>query len=267
MSKKILSLTIRFRAIGDTTIPPFSAKVSKLIMHRLSSLYKYSTSSNSPFKPVAITPLIHEGKALIKTHEEGKLRLKDGELYSFRSTIIVDEDIEMGSLIDVEQQRVDGVFNSSILLDSLIVEVKDFDSLTLGKPKGVKVRFISPVLLQLPSYNRLSTGRHILFPLPSLMIRSLLDHWNANYGPEYIIRSRYVQIYSNYAMVESDFYIKPITAYYDDVRRPRGFVGWVIYEIKARRKRNAYSNLMRLLDYARYVGIGRSRATGFGQVS
>ncbi len=267
MGKKIFGLTICFKALGDTTIPPFSAKVSKLLMHKLSLLYKESTNSSSPFKPVAITPLIHNGRALIKIRKESSnLTLRKGELYSFRTTLIADEDIEMSSLLDIEQQRVDDIFKSSILLDSIIVEVKDFDNLTLGKPKLLKIHFISPVLLQLPAYSRLSNGRHILFPLPSLMIRSLFDHWNANCDPDDVIRSRYVQIYSNYALVESDFYIRPVTAYYDNVRRPRGFIGWVIYEIRARRKRKAYNDLMRLLDYSRYVGIGRSRATGFGQI-
>ncbi len=267
MGKKIFSLTICFKALGDTTIPPFSAKVSKLLMHKLSLLYKKSTSLPSPFKPVSITPLIHNGRALIKIHKgSSNLTLRKGELYSFRTTIIADEETEMNYLLDIKQQRIDNIFKSSISLDAIMIEVKGFDNLTLGEPKLLKINFISPVLLKLPAYSRLSNGRHILFPLPSLMIRSLLDHWNANCDPDYVIRSRYVQIYSNYALVESDFYIRPVTAYYDNVRRPRGFIGWVIYEIRARRKRKAYNDLMKLLDYARYVGIGRSRATGFGQI-
>jgi len=148
-----------------------------------------------------------------------------------------------------------------------MLDIKDFANLTLGRPNILKMNFISPVLLQLPSYGRFKNGRHLLFPLPSIIIRSLLDHWNANCGPDNVIRrSIYLQIYSNYALVEADFNIKPVTVYYDGVRKPRGFIGWVVYEVRARRKKNAYNNLMRLLDYARYVGIGKSRATGFGQI-
>ncbi len=58
MSKKIFSLIISFRALNDTVILPFSAKISKLIMYRLSSLYKAVMESKNPFKPVSITPLI-----------------------------------------------------------------------------------------------------------------------------------------------------------------------------------------------------------------
>jgi CRISPR-associated endoribonuclease Cas6 len=267
MGKMIFSLMIQFRALDDTTIPPFSAKVSKLVMHKLSLLYKEVMSSSSPFKPVAITPLIHNGRALIKVHEKSStLALRKGELYSFRTTIIAKEDRSVNSMLNLEQQRIDNIFRSSILLDSVTIEVKSFANLTLGKPNGLKIYFLSPVLLQLPTYGRFKGGRHLLFPIPSLMIRSLLDHWNANCEPDDFIKSMYVQIYSNYALVESDFYIRPVSVYYDNRRRPRGFIGWVMYEIRAGRKRKAYNDLMRLLDYARYVGVGRSRATGFGQV-
>jgi CRISPR-associated endoribonuclease Cas6 len=269
MSKKIFALTIRFKALNNTIIPPFSAKVSKLIMHKLSPLYKEVMGSNSPFKPVAITPLMHNGRALIKMHEDkGNLTLRAGEHYCFRATIIVEESVEPSSIFSFEQQRVDGIFKASILLDSIMLDVKDFANLTLGRPSRLKIDFISPVLLQLPSYGRFMHGRHLLFPLPSIIVRSLLDHWNANCGPDDVIRrGMYLQVYSNYALMEADFNIKPVTAYYDDVRKPRGFIGWVVYEVRARRRgRNAYNDLMRLLDYARYVGIGRSRATGFGQI-
>jgi len=268
MGKKIFILTIRFRALNNTIIPPFSAKVSKLIMHKLSLLYKDVMKRNSPFKPVAITPLMYNGRALIKIYnDKNNLTLRVGEEYSFRTTIIAEESIEPSYLFSFEQQRVDGIFKTSILLDSIMLDIKDFANLTLGRPNILKMNFVSPVLLQLPSYGRFKNGRHLLFPLPSIIIRSLLDHWNANCGPDNVIRSSiYLQIYSNYALVEADFNIKPVTVYYDGVRKPRGFIGWVVYEVRARRKKNAYNNLMRLLDYARYVGIGKSRATGFGQI-
>ncbi len=206
MPKKIFSLTITFKALNDTVIPPFSAKVSKLIMHRISSLYKVIMEYKNPFKPVSITPLIHNGRALIKVNEyKYPLTLRQGELYTFRTTMISDDNVRMDSLLSLEEQRIDDVFKASILLDSVLVEVKDFCNLSLGKPKLLRIGIISPLLLQLPTYNRFMNGRYLLFPLPSIMIRSLIDHWNSNCDPvDTIRRSIYLSIYSNYSLVEAD---------------------------------------------------------------
>lgn len=252
MPKKIFSITISFKALNNTVIPPFSAKVSKLIMHRLSSLYKAVMESKSPFKPVSITPLIHNGRALIKVNEyKYPLTLRQEELYSFRVTIINDDNINMNSLLNFEEQRIDDVFKASILLESIMVEVKDFCNLTVGKPKLLRIGILSPLLLQLPTYGRFLDGRYLLFPLQSIMIRSLMDHWNNNCDPvDRIKRSIYLPIYSNYSLVEADFNIKPVTVYYDNTRRPRGITGWIVYEVRARRRGIAYRDLMRLLDYA-----------------
>lgn len=71
--------------------------------------------------------------------------------------------------------------------------------------------------------------------------------------------------YSNYASVEVDYSLKPVTVIYDERRRPRGFIGWVIYEHR-RISPKLSRHLSRLLDYANYVGVGRFRSIGFGVV-
>jgi CRISPR-associated endoribonuclease Cas6 len=66
--------------------------------------------------------------------------------------------------------------------------------------------------------------------------------------------------------MEVDYNLRPVTVYYDKLRRPRGIMGWIVYQVRRKRKGRTYRELMKLLEYARYIGVGRSRATGFGQV-
>ncbi|HID18234.1 TPA: CRISPR system precrRNA processing endoribonuclease RAMP protein Cas6, partial [Candidatus Bathyarchaeota archaeon] len=64
-------------------------------------------------------------------------------------------------------------------------------------------------------------------------------------------------------LVETNHRIKPVTAVYDGRRRPRGFIGWVIYEHR-KLKPKLSRRISQLMEYANYVGVGRSRAIGFG---
>jgi CRISPR-associated endoribonuclease Cas6 len=268
MAKALFSIHMSFRPATDVIVPPFSAKASRLLMHRLSLLYPELAQRQGPFKPVSITPILYNGSPLIKTEGDRPLMLRAGEPYSFRATLIIDEGTTMDKLVSLETPRVDGFFNSSIILDSITLQCKRFDELGLGDVRLIKMRLLSPALLQLPSYGRHLSGRHMLFPLPSLIVRSLADHWNAHCDVGHAISGpAYLQFYANYALMEADYALRPVTVYYDKIRRPRGFMGWVLYEVRRRRRGKAFKRLMKLLDYARYVGIGRSRATGFGQVA
>jgi CRISPR/Cas system endoribonuclease Cas6 (RAMP superfamily) len=53
---------------------------------------------------------------------------------------------------------------------------------------------------------------------------------------------------------------------YDESRLIRGFIGWVLYDLRTARNTSSLRKILTLLDYSQYVGVGRSRATGFGQL-
>ncbi|MCS7136681.1 MAG: CRISPR-associated endoribonuclease Cas6 [Nitrososphaerota archaeon] len=268
-SKSIVRLSVNFTVTGRAIIPPFSAKVSKLILHRISELYRKYVDIKKPFKPISVSPLFHEGSPLIKLKGEDRmLMLSDDKTYSFNYCMITDEDFKFDELISLESSTINDVFGTSVILKSIKVEVKRYDSFGFMKPNGIKLTFLSPVLLQLPRFGRYGINRYMLFPLPSMLIGSLVEHWNNNCDSHMIIKNPfYLSYYSNYVLLEADFHLKPVTVMYDEKREIRGILGWVLYDLRKARNTPSLRRILALLDYAQYIGVGKSRATGFGQVS
>jgi len=156
-------------------------------------------------------------------------------------------------------------------VENIGVEMKSFERLTLRDGGGlIRMQFKTPVLISFPKswvkFDKKVPVRHSLFPIPSLMIHGLAEHRNT-YSPENLRIPNITKLrtYSNYSLVEQDFNIKPVTAIYDEKRRPRGFTGWVLYKHR-RLNRNLDDALLKLLDYVNYIGVGRSRSIGFGVV-
>jgi len=268
--RAVVRLFASFGVSNDVVIPPFSAKVSKVIMYRLSGLYRRLSGFTGPFKPVSVSPVYSSGEvALLKFKQNNRmLVLRAGEVYRFSCGMVVDEDFPFDDLLSLENHTLDNVFGASVFLKNIRIEVRRFESLGFNKPMAIRIDFTSPTLLQLPSFKRFRRGRYIFFPIPSLMIGSLIDHWNANCDKNlFIKRPSYLAMYSNYVLMEADYRIRPVTVVYDEKRWVRGFMGWVLYDLRKCRNTKSFKRIMALLDYAQYVGVGKSRGAGFGQVS
>ena len=149
------------------------------------------------------------------------------------------------------------------------VKAKSFNEIGLKEADAYKITFKTPTLLQAPKIIKTDqTVRHVLFPSPKLITWSLAMHWN-KYAPEHLKIPDIAKLatYSDYCLVEVDYRLKPTTAIYDERKRPRGFIGWTLYKWKPKGKKQYEQTLLKLLDYANYIGIGRSRSIGFGVVS
>ena len=268
-SKSVVRLSVMFSVVGSAIIPPFSAKVSRLILYRLSGVYRRLAGLRAAFKPVSVSPLFLDGRPLIKLKDDSRvLTLDDGRVYSFNCCLITGEEFGLDELVSFEQSVVGDVFGASVVLEGVRVEVRRYDSFGFEKPSAIRLDFLSPVLLQLPGFGGRRAGRYALFPVPSLLISSLIEHWNNNSDPAMYIKNPYWLIYySNYALLEADFHLKPVTVMYDNRRLIRGLMGWVLYDMRKSRNTPSLKRILALLDYAQYVGVGKSRATGFGQVS
>jgi len=266
-TRYVTRMTITFRPLRKILIPPFSAKVSKTILTKVSQLYR-RVSEHEEYKPVAVTPIYRGNQALFKTKDSSHfMMLEEGTQYSFTASIISDEAASFDELISLGSPLIDGIYGSTISLESVKIEVKGFDSFGFNKPSAIKISFETPVLLQLPSGKRKMSGRHFLFPIPSLMIGSLIEYWNRHCPPSMLVKNpSYLRVYSNYVLRESDFEIRPVTVLYDESRLIKGFLGWVLYDLRIARDTSSLRKILALLDYAQYVGVGRSRATGFGQL-
>lgn len=267
--RSIIRLLVTFSAAGNAIIPPFSAKVSKLILYRMSEVYRKLESMPKTLKPISVSPLFYDGRPLIKLKGENQtLTLRNGCVYSFSCSLIPSQDFMLDELVSLERSVINDVFGASVVIRSIRLEVKRYDSFGFKKPSAIKLNFLTPVLLQLPRFKGYKTSRYLLFPIPSLLISSLVEHWNSNSDPSaYIKNPYYLSYYSYYALVEADFNLRPATVVYDEKRLIRGLLGWVLYDLRRSKNTPSLKRLLALLDYAQYVGVGKSRATGFGQVS
>mgnify|MGYP000442143512 CR=1 FL=1 len=263
-----------FKLDRDTIVPPFTSKVSRLVVLKMLNRAGFKDlveEIERPWrtKPYVFSVLFEGGRPLYKTGRDrgGPLSLRASREYSFEATVIGDLNAlkVVRALSEVGEVEA---FNGRVSLLHIEAETKGFEELGAKVPVGhVKMEFLTPALLQLPLPERLRgkiKARHVLFPLPSLIVYSLARHWNL-FAPEgeKIINEGPLSARSNFILMEVDYNIRPTTAVYDERRRPRGITGWVLYKLNPV-GRKYVDTLLKLLDYSNYVGVGRSRTAGFG---
>jgi CRISPR-associated endoribonuclease Cas6 len=271
----IFRAAFHFTPTSNIVIPPFSTKVSKSIMFRLlgrmdSSKLLTQLETAIRYKKILLSPIFAGRRPLIKLNGWGSSvqTLLGGWTYSFYVTVLDNEwAVELvDALADLESTSLD-IFNCRINLSSL--EVRLIRMRDIGFPPDTEYlsfHTLTPVLLQLPPVVK-TPIRHILIPIPSLIIGSLLDHWNHHSCGDLVIKDAGLPYTSFFLLREVDYRIFPVTVYYDEHRRPRGFIGRVLYYLVRTRRKKRRKNILRLLDYANYVGVGKSRTMGFGMVS
>lgn len=263
------AVKVRFRVVfeREVILPPFTSKASKTMVIRAleSSRFKAALPDRGSRKPYMVTPLFRGGEPLIKLDEpSGVFTARPGEDYWFELRLVGDV-LPLITSIASASSYVD-VFNSKAHLQVDHVVFKSFEQMGVdGDAKLVRVDALTPVLLRVPTPRGVEP-KHSLFPIPSLMMYSLAIHWN-KYAPGdlKIPDVQALASYADQAMVEVDYKLRPCTAIYDERRRPRGFIGWTLFKLR-NLDDSLHRQLLKLLDYADYVGIGRSKSIGFGMV-
>ena len=265
---KILKISTTFTVDEEAVIPPFSSKVSKTILVSLCPKIEAMLEEKKPHKPVIVSPVFRNGQPLVKYSEKGRLELFPNASYTFYTTFIGDSmDYLINALTDIHSKKVK-LYEKKVMFLDMEVELTSFSELQIEDNDSYKIQFITPALLVLPaSREKYGHTRHVLYPHVFLMFYSLLRHWNAFAPKELMLLEPYrFSRYAYYNFVEVDHQIRPKTVIYDEKRRPRGFLGWAIF--KRVKKKERYDRvLLKLLSYANYVGIGRSRSIGFGMVN
>ena len=216
-------------------------------------------------KPYRITPIFRGSRPLVKYTDGQKepLKLYPDTEYYFEYTAI-------GKKMEIERFMKDTeveLFNAKFMITGMEFKKLGFDAIKAQESEYYRITFLTPVLLTLPrSKEKYGHVRHMLFPHIFLMFHSLIRHWNV-YAPRKLIYpdQNALARYAYYNLPEVNYYVKPRTTIYDEKRRPRGFTGWVVVRrIKGRGIKDL--RILNLLEYANYIGLGRSRSIGFGLV-
>lgn len=277
----ISSVRVVFKCESDIVVPPYTSKVSRSIVLKCLEIGGYydvvsEIEGVSSRKPYIFSPIFYGGRPLYKTVKDDvePLVLKRGVEYWFIMSIVGEEKVfRILESLMVAGEGVELLSGRVSIVNSEVKVVK-FEDLGLegGGLDSVHVKFLTPTLIQLPKIKGLKFReklRHVLYPIPSLLIYSLCKHWNV-YAPENLKIPQVEKLskLADYMLVEVDYNVKPQTVIYDENRRPRGYVGWIVYKWNPLENKKKYNNqILKLLDYANYVGIGRSRTSGFGIVN
>jgi CRISPR-associated endoribonuclease Cas6 len=236
------------RVNHDVVIPPFSSKVSRTLLTLVSPLYKEMIEDKSPLKPFRVTVLKDSGVSVMGG------TLKMDKIYSFSFTTLK-EDFSILQNPSLKTELWGTEFQMEL---SRVEAVSSFEP---SDKKFFHVKFKTPTLLQPPRPMKAKSNRFVLFPYSPFLVKSLHAHWNKYMKP--IKVGSYLRVL--YSLREINYSVSPISAQYGS-NKIRGFTGWATFELKARRGTNVRNGVDILLQYANYVGVGKSRSIGFGEV-
>jgi len=249
------SLTVK----DEVIIQPFSSKVSRMAISSISNDYKNYMDSRESFKPYTVTalklgerPLYSDGRKLMK--------LLPRNVYNFTVSSLRHEFMNE---ITSKPYTNFKLYNTEGYASIESIEVVEEGSLTIEDSKFYKVEFLTPTLLQLPRPSlRRKRNRYVLFPYVPLFFLSIANHYNKYFSPPIIGMGSSRAVYY---LMETDYYLTPKTVKYDE-REVRGFTGWVMFNLTARKESNLRNRIRKLLAYSQFMGVGKSRAIGFGEV-
>ncbi|MEM1627574.1 MAG: CRISPR-associated endoribonuclease Cas6 [Sulfolobaceae archaeon] len=250
-----MKFSLKFK--DEVIVQPFTSKVSRIIVSNYPTYVRISESSE-PLKPVRVTVIRDEaGKPIFKKVDSGVLRLKPNVNYYFELTCLDNNLFEEVVSNPYVKAKVYTTEAFSELSETKVLEEPEIDD-----SRAYRIEFRTPTLIQPPRPNfKRKKNRYLLFPYPPYLLISLQRHWNKYHNKKIIIS----QSRTLYYFKEVDYRLRPITVIYDKVKE-RGFIGWALFTLEARRNSNLREGIRKLLAYANYVGVGKSRAIGFGEV-
>jgi len=239
---------------SDVIVPPFTSKVSKTLLLARCPEMEREFKSREPYKKYSISVIFHGEKPIINFKGKGMLRLRAGAPYTFTVSYIGEFPHSIIGAWEAD------IFGTKAVVQTMHVISQYIDRLMLPKSRYYTVNFITPVLLRIPGGEK---PVYDLCPNPWLIYHSIAAHWN-KYAPSQLkIPVKGSDIYSIWRKLKLVHHrLKIVDVYYGD--KPfRSFIGTATYEISA----DLLDNVRRLFAYANYVGVGKSRSIGFGQVN
>ncbi|MEB3860427.1 MAG: CRISPR system precrRNA processing endoribonuclease RAMP protein Cas6 [Desulfurococcales archaeon] len=280
-------LRVSFKS--KTVLPPFTGRVVKSFMmgarclETPRSLYKLKSNP----RPVSVSPLYRlgppgRGAPIYATgkREVGRLVAVPGEdLYALvtyydnsegghdqagRGTLWCDEELSIGGA------RVH-VYTESIS----IVDLRRLDAgrgpfrLSFESPILLPTKLMTPPFVATRRLARSARSAYRLLPTPGYVLSyaaalwaSLVEGFSPLETPIHYAIGRLADV----LVAELDYRVRPVTVAYGrdpkgNIRKVRGFVGFVVYDVLDPRLEPAVS---KLLAFSSYMGLGKSRGAGFG---
>ncbi|AWR98111.1 CRISPR-associated endoribonuclease Cas6 [Acidianus sulfidivorans JP7] len=276
----VLIFKIRYNItpLQNVILPTPSSKVMKYLIQsgKILPSLKDLILSRDKYKPIFISHLGLNQRRIFQTNGNVKTISKGMRLSST---------IAFSTQANVVQEIVDeGVFETAygkfhlMIEDVEIVEVEKFkEEIERHMKDNIRIRFISPAILSskvlLPPslserYKKVDAGYSTL-PSVGLIMAYAYDVYSNLIGKKEIeVRAFKLGVLSNALSRIMGYDLHPVTVAIGEdkkgnLRKARGVMGWIEFDIPDEKlKRRA----LRYLLPSSYLGIGRSRGIGFGEI-
>ena len=229
----------------------FSSKIAKTILLSKYPEFEKTFKSRQPFKNFVVSVLFRENKPLISSKNR-KIVLKRNIPYRFYFTYIGEIPIEILKPWKCK------IFEANAVIRPLYMKNEYIDKIRLRKSPYYKIDFITPTLLKIPGEK---SSYYELYPNTYLVYHSIISHWNKYTSPELKIKINNIfEIWRKIRIIEQKIRVVKVTY---DQKTFKAFIGNIIVKIDD----SIIENISRIFAYANYIGIGKSRSIGFGQVN
>jgi len=282
----IISIKVSIRPREDVP-PSVSSRVSKMILIRalenignekalkiVELLRKGSPLTRAPVKPIRVS-FIQDGERPLWEEYDKRPIMRAGRRYSFKVTLFdsdnVRDRLKISTSLDVIAELLENFsgefkifkFNTVEVSTDSIEAVTEDQLYDNSSYDTAIIQFLTPTFLQYPHHPKIRgyPTRHTLYPQPMLFMLSLVYKWN-NLADSHMSIAQ--ALYAPYEIIEVSHGIRPVTLQFRKIRE-RGFVGWIKYGIDSKSSRR-YENYIKLLNFANYIGVGRSTNIGLGDV-
>lgn len=266
--------TLKIIPKNDVILPSVSSKVVKylILSGQLLTSLKELVESKDKNKPLFISNLRLNKKRLISLGDPIKIRagtILSGDV-GFITNNQLPTDINNGEFKTPYGEFE--VYMENIRLFNIQTNFNDKDKMFL-------IKFVTPTLLSSkilipPSltdkYKKVKVGLSLL-PSIGLIVGSSYREYVSILGKsnaqEYAERGFKISVLANAFSKVYGFNLKPVTAIIgkdekENLRKVRGVVGWIKFDIVHKMKKNVW----KYLTVASYLGLGRSRGIGFGEI-
>ncbi|AEB95253.1 CRISPR system precrRNA processing endoribonuclease RAMP protein Cas6 [Metallosphaera cuprina] len=274
---QIVRLNFSVRPLRDVVLPPMTSKVVKylILSEKVLPFVKDLVESKRKQKPLFISNLGLNGKRLYSTEE----MIRRGDVIKVKAFTKMSASVSfpmMGEIMNMGGGRVSTPYGDfEILLESINV-FNGFNSDVEGK--NLKVRIVTPALLSskiylppfLERYRKAKVGLSLI-PSPGLLVasayRTYLGLLGSTENEEEDLKSFKLTVLVNGLSKVVDFELKPVTVIIgeDDkgrLRKSRGVEGWIMFDVTGKLKRA----VAKYLSVASYLGVGKSRGIGLGEI-
>ncbi|BCS93453.1 CRISPR system precrRNA processing endoribonuclease RAMP protein Cas6 [Metallosphaera javensis (ex Sakai et al. 2022)] len=270
---QLIRMTFTVTPVSDVVLPPLSSKVVKYLVlsNQVLPFLQEMVKSGEKQKPLFISNLEVNGKRLFSTGEpvavKGGVRMFASVSFPFTKEAL---NVEGGKVSTPYGEFQVSLKEITILDESPPASIEGNLKVWFRTPTLLSSKIYLPPFLQ-ERYRRYNAG-FSLIPSPGLVVASAYRQYLAVLGKtsgyENDMKTFKLTVMVNALSRVVGYNLHPVTAIIGEdekgrLRKTRGVMGWMEFDVPGSLKRR----IVKYLEVGSFLGIGRSRGIGLGEIS